>query len=63
MINEMCKCIKCGGTPHILKLEDFYYVQCDCIGWNPYCFLGAKINNAIDEWNFANRTLTTRKKK
>ena len=58
-IPEMMPCVKCKGKrkPAIVRVDGMYYVQCPCMKWDKYMFLGLRPENAVDEWNKFNRPM------
>ena len=49
------KCMYCGATPKVKKIEGLYYVQCSgCAKHNPYAYVGRFEENAIRQWNTIN---------
>ena len=52
---EAIKCRKCGGMPHVIKVEECFYARCDkCTKWHPFEFLGITREAAIRNWNEGN---------
>jgi hypothetical protein len=59
---NMQKCMKCGGKPSLVIIDDCFYVQCQhCNKWNPYQFLGYTRDGVISQWNTANATKDVKK--
>lgn len=58
-------CVFCGGKARIIHFDDnMWYVQCanpSCKKHDKYAYLGNTRNNAIEQWNFANREASFRK--
>lgn len=56
---DLCTCVKCKGRhkPAFIKIDGMYYVQCPCMKWDRYQFLGLKPQFAADEWNKFNRPM------
>ena len=54
-------CVFCGSKAHITHYDDcMWYVHCsnpECKKHDKYAYLGSSKNNAIDQWNFINRTM------
>ena len=65
-IEYAADCIFCGSRPKYLHYDDnMYYVYCpnkNCNKHDKYAYLGYNLDSSIEQWNYMNRQLTTRRR-